>query len=74
MGRSFHSALFIELYLICLAPAFLFLRQPGVLALSDFLERQVLRLDIVVNAEARLLQALEDRLLIELEDVLEQVV
>ena len=74
VGGCLHAALGIELQLLSLPSLLLLLCESRIVTLADLLEGQVLARDVVADSEAGLLQALEDGLLVELEDILEQVV
>ena len=74
MCGCLHPAFGIESSFVFLSSVLFFLREPCVVTLTDFLESDVLIGDVIADPKARVLQALEYRLLVEFEHILEQVV
>ena len=74
MCGCLHTAFCIESLLIFLSSVLFFLREPCIVTLTDFLKSNVLIWDVIIDPEARVLQALEYRLLVEFQHILEQVV
>ena len=69
-----HAAFCIESPFIFLSSLLFFLRESSVVTLTDFLEGNVFIGDVIIDSKARVLKALEHRLLVEFEHVFEQVV
>ena len=69
-----HAAFSIESLFIFLSSVLFLLREPCIVTLTDFLESNVLIWDVIIDPKARVLQALEYRLLVEFEHIFEQVV